>query len=111
MALAPDSPAIDWAPLSGAPSTDQRGFPRPYGSGVDLGAFELGPLAPAISASRSGSMIALSFIAQSGVTYQLQRSADFMAWQTQETISTNGTVMRSFPASGPRQFYRLGLSW
>jgi hypothetical protein len=37
------SPAIDAAGAGGCPATDQRGFPRPYGSGCDIGAFEYAP--------------------------------------------------------------------
>ena len=40
-ALAPYSPAINAGIATGAPATDQRGFSRPYGGGVDIGAFEL----------------------------------------------------------------------
>jgi len=39
-ALYPDSPAIDTADSSVAPGTDQRSVSRPYGQGVDIGAFE-----------------------------------------------------------------------
>jgi len=48
MALLPGSPAIDAGETALAPATDQRGFPRPVGLAADLGAFELGPLAPLI---------------------------------------------------------------
>jgi hypothetical protein len=40
--LKPDeSPAIDKGDSVDAPTTDQRGMPRPSGEGVDIGAFEL----------------------------------------------------------------------
>lgn len=39
-------PAIDWAPSG--PSRDQRGAPRPYGAGYDVGAVEAGPVVPNI---------------------------------------------------------------
>jgi len=42
MALLPGSPAIDAGNTSLAPTTDQRGFPRPAGLGADIGAFEYG---------------------------------------------------------------------
>ena len=44
MALLPGSPAIDAIPAALAPSTDQRGYPRPYGTASDIGAFEWFPL-------------------------------------------------------------------
>jgi hypothetical protein len=42
MALLPGSPAIDAGNTSLAPTTDQRGFPRPAGLAADIGAFEYG---------------------------------------------------------------------
>jgi hypothetical protein len=42
--LLPGSPAIDAIPAAQAPSTDQRGYPRPYGTASDIGAFEWSPL-------------------------------------------------------------------
>jgi predicted outer membrane repeat protein len=43
MALLPGSPAIDAGDNTGAPATDQRGFPRIVGGTIDIGAFELQP--------------------------------------------------------------------
>jgi hypothetical protein len=40
------SPAIDAGTSTGAPATDQRGFTRPAGAGVDIGAVEVGGLPP-----------------------------------------------------------------
>jgi predicted outer membrane repeat protein len=42
-ALLAGSPAIDSGALAGAPDHDQRGHSRPYGNGVDIGAFESSP--------------------------------------------------------------------
>jgi hypothetical protein len=41
--LLPGSPAIDAANAAGCLPTDQRGYPRPYGAGCDIGAFEFWP--------------------------------------------------------------------
>jgi hypothetical protein len=41
-ALLPGSPAIDSGSGEGAPTVDQRGFLRPFGRAVDIGAFEYG---------------------------------------------------------------------
>jgi hypothetical protein len=41
MALAATSPAVNAGDAAGAPATDQRGFARVVGTGIDLGAFEL----------------------------------------------------------------------
>ncbi len=44
VALLPGSPAINAANPVAFPPTDQRGFPRPYGAGPDIGAFEFGTI-------------------------------------------------------------------
>lgn len=48
----PSSPALDAAPITGCPPTDQRGLPRPAGRQCDSGATEIGatpaPDAPAL---------------------------------------------------------------
>ncbi len=41
--LLADSAAIDAGGLAGAPAIDQRGHNRPYGNGIDIGAFESSP--------------------------------------------------------------------
>ncbi len=46
LAPASASPAIDAAPASVCPATDQRGIARPQGPGCDIGAFEHAPLPP-----------------------------------------------------------------
>ena len=53
MALLPGSPAIDAGNTSLAPTTDQRGFPRPAALAADIGAFEYGSLMPALTISTS----------------------------------------------------------
>jgi hypothetical protein len=41
MALAATSPAVNAGDAAGAPATDQRGFARVVGTGIDIGAYEL----------------------------------------------------------------------
>jgi len=43
IALLSGSPAIDAGAPGNCPATDQRGAPRPQGSGCDIGAYEFGP--------------------------------------------------------------------
>jgi hypothetical protein len=45
-ALLSGSPAMDAADISACPPADQRGAPRPYGTGCDVGAFEAGAAPP-----------------------------------------------------------------
>jgi uncharacterized repeat protein (TIGR02543 family) len=43
--LAPTSPGLDAGSSEDAPSTDQRGEPRPQGPGIEIGAYEMSALA------------------------------------------------------------------
>jgi hypothetical protein len=112
MALAANSPAIDWAPAAGAPATDQRGVARPgLGANViDLGAYEWVPAPPALVAALNGGSLNVSFAGSSGETYRLERCTSFSAWELHELIGplpTNGPVTRTIPAVLPGQFFRL----
>lgn len=42
--LQPSSPCVDTGISDGAPDTDIQGMPRPYGDGIDMGAYELPPI-------------------------------------------------------------------
>ena len=109
----PGSPAIDFGTADGAPPTDQRGARRPSGTGVDMGAFEVGPIGPALPSltlQANGSSVTLSFYAEAGIGYQLWSSTDLVTWQMQEPIPAapaNGMVSRSLTANGSRRFFRL----
>jgi hypothetical protein len=110
MALAADSPAIDWAPSVGAPSTDQRGVLRPYGAGVDIGAFEWTPPGSMLTLTRVGNAITLSFAVTAGVPYRIEFSAALPTWQLYEnlgTVPTNGVVTRSIAPSNAWRFFRV----
>jgi len=113
MALAEDSPAIDWAPAAGAPATDQRGVPRPNSGAnvVDLGAFEFTPPPPPpLLATRSGSSVKISFEAAAGKIYRLERCTDFTDWELFLLIgpvAESGPLSGTFPMPLPHQFFRL----
>ncbi len=88
MALRPDSPAIDFGG-SGAPATDQRGFSRPYGAGVDIGAYEFHSNQtelPTLSAAYATNSIVVAFETFPGTQYRLLSSSDFSAWVELETV-------------------------
>jgi hypothetical protein len=112
MALAANSPAIDWAPAAGAPATDQRGVARPSSGAnvVDLGAYEFVPAPPPLVAGRSGGSLIVSFAGSSGRTYRLERCTNFSDWELHELIGplpADESVTRTIPASLPCQFFRL----
>lgn len=113
MALLEGSPAINAGLASHGLPTDQRGVRRPYGVGVDIGAFEVNPQAePFLNATRVGSMLELSFPTASGATYELQRSSDLVSWEIHEVIGpveSNGLVSRMIPTTEERCFFRLAV--
>ena len=55
-ALRVNSTAINPASSNGAPATDQRGAPRPFGATADIGAFEFLPMVTNINDSGAGSL-------------------------------------------------------
>ena len=114
MALLPGSPARDSGTASGAPATDQRGVARPYGAGVDMGAFEIASLFQPLTGQRSGGTLNLSFYGEAGMSYRIERSSDLLSWELQEStgvLTTNGVVVRSYQMTEPHRFFRLGLDF
>ena len=115
MALAVDSPAIDWVPSVNAPPIDQRGFARPYGASADIGAFEVGPFVPALTIRRNGNnTVTVSFAGQAGVKYRLERSVDLLTWPTEEyfpPLGSDGIVSRNYSVTESLRYYRLSLDF
>jgi hypothetical protein len=111
MALDPSSPAIDFGGGIGAPPTDQRGRPRPFGAGVDIGAYEVSPVLPVLQSRLTSAAIELRFAAEATFSYDLQSSADLRTWIVEEAIPaapTNSVVVRTFPTSvQAKRFFRL----
>jgi hypothetical protein len=111
MALLEGSPALDAIP-AGFPPVDQRGFPRPYGSAADIGAFEGNPVVapPTLTAARSGQNLTITFSAQAGRSYRLLQSVDWISWTSVATNSalSNGPVQFVQPVLPNREaFYRV----
>lgn len=116
MALLPGSPAIDAGSAVGAPATDQRGVPRPQGSGVDIGAFEYLNSPIFMSMTIQGAtncQIQLSGLTPNP-TLTLQVSTNLLNWwdATNFTTGANGVFQCVDPIPGNTQlrFYRLKSS-
>ena len=114
MALQSISPAIDSGDSSGAPGTDQRGFLRPIGDGVDMGAYEHGSYgAPAplnLAGIASAPNFILSFTASPPFTYHLQCSTNLTAWTELENLGTFSSVSnltRTLSPQGNKKFFRV----
>jgi hypothetical protein len=112
MALLPGSPAIDAGDTSLAPTTDQRGFPRPAGLAADIGAFEYGSVMPTIAVSRSGTPgLNLLGSGNAGQSCRLLSSPDLSSWVPMATnqFGTNGTVLfyDNYAPGSACRFYRL----
>jgi hypothetical protein len=112
MALLPGSPAIDAGNTSLAPTTDQRGFPRPAGLAADIGAFEYGSVMPTIAVSRSGATgLNILGSGNAGQSCRLLWSTDLSSWVPMATnqFGANGTVLfyDNYAPGSACRFYRL----
>jgi hypothetical protein len=114
MALRTNSPAVDFGSATGAPATDQRGFIRPAGLGVDMGAYELQTSPsqlPLLAISREESGLQLSFQAEATIIYHLQSSTNLANWVEIELIgpfpSASNVIRTISPVGQPPQFFRL----
>jgi hypothetical protein len=108
-ALLPGSPAIDAGNTSLAPTTDQRGVPRPFSLAADIGAFEFWPTLRASPTGSGGIDILASGI--SGQTCRLLASSNFLNWMPLATnqIGSGGTALFNVncPPGTACRFYRL----
>jgi len=94
-ALLPGSLAIDGGRSPGAPGADQRGFARPVGSAVDIGAFEYLASTPVVGPTTAqtnvnGTVTFSVSVAGSGLTYQWQRNGTNVAGATSATLTVAG---------------------
>ena len=116
MALRPTSPAIDLGTSAGAPPVDQRNFSRPFGLGVDVGAYEFHSNQtelPRLDISLVANNVLLNFQALADTEYRLQVSSTLSNWVVAEIIgpfSNSTNVSRSTSTSGQsNQFFRLAI--
>jgi hypothetical protein len=99
LALLFGSPAIGAGDPAACPHTDQRGAPRPLGSGCDIGAFEFSPtvtLTPLM-----GGTMRLDYQFEPGITNTVSGSTNFTAWVLLGTkvSDTNGQFHLEDPDS------------
>jgi hypothetical protein len=111
MALLTGSPAIDAGDTSAAPATDQRGFPRPAGLAVDIGAYELCyPPILRISAPQAGA-ISIQAYGTNGQACRLLASTNLSSWAPLATnqIGSGGTILFNVncPPGSACRYYRL----
>jgi hypothetical protein len=106
------SPAIDAGTNAGAPSTDQRGVSRPYGTNVDIGAFEseynvlrftnISPL--------NSTNIHLQVEGLPGSVCTIQASSNFLDWENVFASSNGPAGILEFidqdAGNHPNRFYR-----
>jgi hypothetical protein len=78
MALGPGSAAIDAATSAGCPATDQRGVPRPFGAGCDIGAYEAAALdtTPPVITVPAGVVVDATSTAGAVVAYTVSGTDD-----------------------------------
>jgi hypothetical protein len=110
IALLPGSPAIDAADTAIAPTTDQRGFPRPFGAAADIGAYEYGawPLLGLTQSAPGG--FTLRVQAAPGQSCRLLTSTTLTDWVPVATnsIGPDGSVTFPIaPGADPQRFYRV----
>lgn len=112
MALLPDSPAIDGGDDVSAPSTDQRGLPRPVGAASDIGAYEYAARLRISRALGNGLDIHLHD-GLPGQTCWLLTSTTLSNWQCVATnqIGPDGTVLfqDNCGTSETQRFYKVAL--
>jgi len=88
LALRPGSPAIDAGTGMGAPTVDQRGFSRPSGGGIDMGAYEdASPGQLRLSYEHNTESLTLIFTLPAGLGCSVQSySPDVPQWTEVELI-------------------------
>ena len=113
MALGPGSPAIDAGDTAAAPPTDQRGFPRPVGSAVDIGAYEYCYLPVLRATLAQAGIINVTLFTTNNQICRLFASPDLVNWQCVATnqIGADGTALfqDNCGTGEPQRFYKVAL--
>jgi hypothetical protein len=92
-----DSLVIGYGTITGAPSTDQRGVPRPQNGSCDAGAVQVVAMAPYLSAPvlLGASGLAFEAIFDSTNAYRVQASTNMITWVDVTNYSSGG--LQHFP--------------
>ena len=104
------SAALDTADAAQCPPTDQRGLPRPFGAGCDIGAVEQQPLHRITSLEQIGDSVRLWGSGLPNVSFTVQATTDFPLWTPvgSGVIGTDGALDMTLPAdSSTHLFFRL----
>ena len=108
--LLPGSIAIDHGDPASFPPTDQRGYPRPFGSAPDIGAFEYWTYPPnSLSVSNvSNGMFDLVFWGTNGQRFTTLASDNLSDWKpiSTNTIAANNWFEMFFPMNDGWSFYQ-----
>jgi hypothetical protein len=106
----PGSYAIGYGTGVGAPTTDQRGVPRPQNGAYDIGAVQTVTNSPVFigAAMVGGSGFSLNPIFDATNSYRLQASTNLTAWIDLTTNKNGGSLYFTDTAATnlPRRFYR-----
>jgi hypothetical protein len=108
--LLPGSIAIDHADPASFPPTDQRGYPRPFGSAPDIGSFEYWPYPPnSLSASIvTNGMFDLVFWGTNGQRFTTLASDNLSDWSpiSTNTIASSNWFEMFLPMNDGWAFYQ-----
>jgi hypothetical protein len=103
--------AIGYGSSSGAPTTDQRGVPRPQGGGFDIGAVQTVTSAPInVGPSvNSSSGFSVSTIFDTTNSYRVQGSTNLTTWTVLTNYASGGSkhFLDSSATNFNRRFYRV----
>jgi hypothetical protein len=109
MALRAGSPALNAADPATSPATDQRGYPRPSGSGPDIGAYE-GLTAPVLQIFRESSVTnMIRWFAEPARVYQVEQTSNLKDWTPVATNTVGADGISELPGlrnPSPR-FFRV----
>ncbi len=106
----PGSYAIGYASSTGAPTTDQRGVPRPQGGAYDIGAVQTVTNTPYLmnNAFTKGAGFTMDSIFDATNKYRIQSSTNLTAWIDLYTNTSSGVLhfTDSTATNLSRRFYR-----